>query len=110
MKATTTDFTKRKVYISGKIAGLPRADVEKKFKESEEFLRELGYEPISPLNSGVPAGSTWEQYLAADILILLKCDAIFMQDDWEDSPGARLEYEVAYAAGKGLYDRAKTDR
>jgi hypothetical protein len=103
MKATTTDFTKRKVYISGNRGGLMRVDIENLFKESAEYLRSKGYNPIYILDHNLPAGSTSEQCVATKILTLLDCDAVFMQDDWKDSRGARLEYEIAYSAGKPIY-------
>lgn len=93
-----------KVYISGKINGLSRTEVEEKFARSEELLRAKGYVPVSPLSNGVKEGSKWEEYLAVDLMTILDCSAVFLQNDWRDSPGARLEFEFAKVAKKKIFE------
>ena len=83
-----------KAYISGKITGIEdQARIQ--FQQAYDHLRELGIEAINPFNNGLTDDNTWEQQLAIDIKILLKCDTLIQLPGWEDSRGARLEYEIA---------------
>jgi len=43
-------------------------------------------------------------WLAGDIAMLVKCDAILMIPGWFHSAGARGEYEFALANGLGVFD------
>lgn len=48
----------------------------------------------------------WSTWMAGDIAILRRCDAILMLPDWEASRGACIEREAAMKAGlKVLYYR-----
>ena len=83
-----------KVYISGKISGLPQGRVEKKFKDAENWLRTEGYTPVNPSGLQIP-GLEYEDYMTIDLAMLSVCDAIFMLSDWKDSPGAMREHARA---------------
>lgn len=84
-----------KIYISGKISGLPIAEVTMRFSAAQSLLEEIGLEVINPLEKGLPDNATWEQHMVRDIELLLKCDAIYMMDNWVDSKGAQIEYDIA---------------
>ena len=77
-----------KIYISGKISGLPYGEVERKFADAEELLESIGFEVVNPLRNGLPEK---------------ECGAIFMLDNWRDSRGARHEYNFALEEGKEVY-------
>lgn len=85
-----------KVYISGKISGMPLDEAKKKFQESSYALLLEGHDPVNPIGTGE---KTWKEYLLEDIAILFDCDAIYMQKDWGQSKGARIEYAVAKELG-----------
>lgn len=89
-----------KVYISGKISGLPLKNVIEKFKFHAVFLELKGHEPINPIDIN-PFDETkdWYDYMCNDIAALLKCDAIYMLKDWGQSRGARIEYQIAKELG-----------
>jgi len=93
-----------KIYISGKISGLEKAEFEAKFKKSQEQLEANGWEVVNPCNV-VPAveNPTWLDYMKADIAEMLKCDAIFMQLDWTNSNGAIIEHDIAYKMQMEIY-------
>lgn len=93
---------REKVYISGRISGLPIKDVVYKFHKAETLLRERGYDVINPLYNGLPTSSSWEKHLAADLLLLHDCDCIYRLGDSDDSKGARLEMEYAQRMGKEI--------
>lgn len=83
------------VYISGKISGLAFNKVKKKFDKASKYIVKMGCVPVSPLNNGLPAESSWEDHMKSDILILLEADAIFMLNDWSESKGAAIERDLA---------------
>lgn len=89
-----------RIYISGKITGLPLREVEHKFQSAQNFLEEFGFEVVSPLKNGLSQSHTWQQHIVRDIELLLPCEAIYMLGDWVDSVGAGIEYDVAVRTGK----------
>lgn len=94
-----------KILISGKITGLPATDVAAKFYKAKEKLIRAGHDVINPygLSIGV-RGENWrhEDYMHLTLAALEICDAVYMLQDWEDSPGAIMEHETAVALGKRI--------
>lgn len=85
-----------KIYVSGKISGLPLEQAKEKFKWHVEFLREKGHEVVSPFEiNEIKPEKTWGDYMENDIKHLVECDAIYMISDWRKSTGARIEYMIA---------------
>jgi hypothetical protein len=65
---------------------------------------QMGYAVICPhkntaLLDGVLPDEVW---LAGDIEMLSRCDAIYMMAGWEQSTGARAEHEFAIKMGMGI--------
>lgn len=83
-----------KIYIAGKISGLHYAEVEAKFNQAKQHLRNWGYEPISPLDNDC-ASSCWAEQMMACLPLLLSCGGIYLLSDWEQSDGARIEHTFA---------------
>ena len=44
----------KKIYISGKITGLPVREAIAKFRSAAEKIRRFGFEPVSPFDNGLP--------------------------------------------------------
>ena len=86
---------KPRVYISGKITGT--ADFMEWFAKAEEKLKAEGYAVLNPAhaNSYMPEDTTWDEYMKVSLTLLQMADAIYMLDGWEDSKGARQEYNMA---------------
>ena len=88
-----------RIYISGKITGLPWEEALKKFQEAEDYLNgKYGYlqvEPINPTKIKQIPEATWAQCMKEDIGELLNCDGIFMLKGWGESKGARIEHGIA---------------
>lgn len=89
-----------KVYISGKISGLPHQDAYDKFEKAENDVKEMGFEPINPMKiCPFNPDWSWDDYMVEDIKALFKCKAIYMLKDWGDSKGARIERSIAQEMG-----------
>lgn len=48
----------------------------------------------------VPPGHTMEEYMARDLPLVMKSDAVYLLPDWRSSKGASAEASVAVACGK----------
>lgn len=88
---------KRNIYISGKISGLRKFEYRYNFILCEKEIKRLGLKPINPIRfklNRIPH-TPWLLHLIIDICILLTCEGIYMQRNWENSKGARIEYIIA---------------
>ena len=103
-----------KVYLAGKMRGLPSFGAEE-FRKAARVLRERGFEVISPLEMDEDAGirvdgltgfedladqgfdirSTLLKDLA---VVLMDVDAVVLLPGWKGSRGAIAEYATAQAA------------
>jgi len=88
-----------KIYISGKISGLPFDEVKAKFERAERKLARLGYEPVNPLNNGLTVDDSWAAHMVKDIETLFTCEGILLLEDWQQSKGARIEKNIAEEMG-----------
>ena len=91
-----------KVYLSGKIAGLPVEVYERNFAQAALKACELfpgqRLQFVNP--AALPANHrSWADYLIRDLMLLKDCDAIVMLPDWTDSKGATVEHDFAIGCG-----------
>jgi hypothetical protein len=95
-----------KVYISGKITDEDFDVARAKFKQVEDLLQSAGFETVNPLEMCLEKGISNDETacMKADIQALLECDGIYMLPDWNDSKGAKLEYNIACSCGIRLLD------
>ena len=87
-----------KIYISGKMTGLPDFNFPA-FHAEATRLRALGHEVINPAELNPDTDATWHECMRRDLAALLTCDALAMLDGWQDSAGAHLEMHVAHRVG-----------
>lgn len=80
-----------KVYIAGKITGDP--DYKRKFREARSLLQKRGHKILD--SSILPEGFGYEDYMKICFAMIDVCDAVCLLGDWQDSPGAKREYEYA---------------
>lgn len=92
-----------KIYISGKITGLPFSEVEAKFQQAEWLLEALELEAVNPLKNGLTKEHSWHEHMLKDIELLFPCEGILMLDNWKDSVGAGIEYDIAMRMGKDIW-------
>lgn len=88
-----------KVFISGKVSGLPYEEAWMNFQMAEERLIEDGYDVVNPLRNGLDPEDPWEAHMKKDIEMLMGCDAIYMMGNWIESRGAKIEIALAFAFG-----------
>ena len=89
-----------KVYISGKISGLPHAIALSKFKASERILFSENYIPVNPMElNHTEHDQSWEGFMRVDLKALCDCDAIYMMNNYKDSRGAKIELQLARDLG-----------
>lgn len=91
-----------KIYISGKITGR-EALARREFAEAKRLLEKLGHTGVNPFDNGLRDEDPWEEHLAADIISLMECDAIYLLPGWEKSRGASLEYAIARRSNKTVF-------
>lgn len=87
------------IYLSGPMTGLPEWNYPA-FNEAAAYLRAKGYEVFNPAE--IFGGETHlprEVYMKEDIRALLNCDTVMMLQGWQDSEGAKLEFQIAKQIG-----------
>ena len=92
----------KRVYISGKITGLSEKEWTENFEAVEKALTDAGYRVINPAK--VKVDLDYQEYLTIDIILLGRCDAIYMLDNWQDSNGAKVERATAEALNLTVID------
>lgn len=108
-----------RVYISGPISGKENGN-RSAFTHAERFLRAIGAYPENPhriaphhirgasdecMGGNSTKGSEHGDgcYLRGDIKRQAECDAIYMLEGWQKSPGARLELANAIQFGMDIF-------
>lgn len=92
-----------RVYLAGPMSGIKDFNYPA-FHAAASRWREAGWEIENPAEhfdgrTDLP----YSTYMRAALESLLRCDAIALLSGWWDSPGARLEYQVAQALGMTVY-------
>ena len=90
-----------KIYISGKISGLPFLEYTENFRQASIAIHSRYSEfdcaeIINPLDIKPFLGiKSWLCYMCADIWKLRKCTHSVFQKNWVESRGAVIEYYCA---------------
>lgn len=91
------------VYISGPMTGVPEHNFPA-FRAAARQLQNEGFKVLDPSARGEIAGWTWEQYLKADIVMVVAAHAVVVLPGWEKSRGACLEVHIARELGLPVVD------
>ena len=96
---TLNDIKNKRVYISGKMTGLPIEEIFKNFNSVEDTLVDNGNAVINPavlwhLKDTTPFSA--QDYLNIDFAMMEVCDTIIVLPNWETSSGAKKEISFAY--------------
>ena len=101
---------KRRIYLSGGMSGVERADYVRRFGEAERILRRHGYGCINPcrvwacrfpwlyrlMECALGKRLAYAVVLCYDLLLLMtRADGIAMLPGWQASRGAQIENYVA---------------
>ena len=84
-----------KVYIAGKVTGLEKSEIFKKFYESGNQFKKDGHLVMSPAVLALNEGFEHEDYMHICYAMIDVCDAVYMQKDWQQSKGAIMELQYA---------------
>lgn len=88
-----------RIYISGPVTGVP--DYRDNFESAEQRIHKdidenaLVINPVREL--GELPELKYEEYMKISLHLLSLCDAIYMLDGWQQSPGANRELDYALA-------------
>jgi hypothetical protein len=86
----------KKCYISGKITGMPKEDYEYNFNVSAKYVETINYTAVNPIKvCPYVEGKGWMYYMVRVVPSLFFCSAIYMQSNWKESKGARIERLIA---------------
>ena len=101
-----------KIYIAGKVTGLRHSDAVNKFERTETALIDAGIAPsdiVNPMKLGIPEGINWIDAMHICIKHLRQCTAIYVQNDWRDSFGARREITIAEELKLDIFHESRND-
>jgi hypothetical protein len=91
----------RRVYVAGKVTGLPKEQVKTKFNQITNKLHSLGYQVVKPV-AITDEAPNWDDAMRNDIKKMLECDELHMLPDWQESRGAQLERDIAIRLGMNV--------
>ena len=89
-----------RIYISGKMTGLPDWG-RTLFNETAEALTRDGHTVLNP--AILPVGLVKSDYMPMCLHMIDAADALYMLDNWQQSPGAQLEHDYALYQGKKIF-------
>ena len=85
----------KKIYIVGKVTGLPIESVLKKFATAQMEIENLNFKAVNPIAVVNDWQCNWHTAMKLCIKALTDCDAIVALDDSKYSEGAQLELTIA---------------
>lgn len=93
----------KKIYLSGKITGLPYEEALNKFNLAENIAKTIALEVVNPMTIEHNHDLSWESYMKQDLKAMLDCDSIYMLSNHQDSKGATIERDLAMKLNLSIY-------
>ncbi len=82
-----------KIYLTGPMSNNPNYELE--FQHVEDLLHEKGHIVINPVNLVSEDCTVWEDAMKADLVEMLRCDAVAVVHTCQPSKGQALEILIA---------------
>lgn len=97
-----------KIYISIPISNRDLAAQQATARDIADKLRELGHEPVNPLDTpeapkGLSEKEQYAYYMGEDMKQLLTCDAVYLCKHWNESRGCQTEQSAARINGIKIF-------
>lgn len=89
----------KKVYIAGKVTGLPHAECVAKFEAAAQQVKALGFTAVNPMEVVNNPQCSWMGAMRLCIAALMGCDFVYALPCHLASTGALLEIKTATAVG-----------
>jgi len=92
------------IYVSGPVTKNDNAKIQ--FEEADKFIRKIGHVPLNPIRIDPPhplKKDHWLYYMRKSVELLMKSDAIYLLSGWENSPGAKIEFDLCIKLGIPVY-------
>lgn len=101
----------KKIYIAGKVTGLPQAEVVAKFEEAQLNFEKLGFEVVNPVEVVGTFDTTWQDAMRLCIKAMMNCNEMVLLPCWTHSKGALVERTLAESLGMNItfYDSIDFD-
>lgn len=96
---------KKKIYIIGKVTGLPEKDVVRKFNTASRIVRDIRFLPINPIEVVNNFEADWKTAMRKCIAALMTADGAYLLEDSKDSKGAQIEIELCQVLGIPTFSR-----
>lgn len=92
-----------RVYIAGPMSDLPDLNYPA-FHALAVQLRAAGHIVCNPAENPAPHCNSWLGYMRLAVAQLATCDTVVMLKGWEQSRGAKVEYQLAVGMGLRIVD------
>ena len=100
---------KRIIYLAGPISGPLLPENRQRFHEVEERVSTKWFgcaEKVVLNPATLPLGLREQDYMAISMQMLFAADTVVMLNGWEQSTGARIEFEQAKKCGKYVFSES----
>ena len=92
-----------KIYIGGKITGLPIPVYKQKFNEARQKVKDMYPDAEVIIPTDLCADDTgWAESMEICLDTLWGCDIICFTPDWQDSQGSLIERKIAEKLGRKI--------
>ncbi len=85
----------KKIYIAGKVTGLPQQEVIEKFADVQMNIERCGFTVVNPIEVVQDFNTPWNEAMKLCIKALVDCDAVYLMDCHTQSVGAMIEMQLA---------------